>query len=109
MGGPAPLGYDAKDRKLMINEAEADTIRFIFNRYLESSIGSVLEDLEAKGITTKAYVSRTGISKGGGRWYIGPLRHILRNRVYVGDAVHKENVYPGEHKAILDREIFDRV
>ena len=109
MGGPAPLGYDARDRKLVINEAEAETIRFIFNRYLETSIGQVLDELEARGITTKAYVSRTGLSKGGGRWYVGPLRHILRNRVYVGDAVHKDNVYPGEHKPILDRELFDRV
>jgi DNA invertase Pin-like site-specific DNA recombinase len=109
MGGPAPLGYDAKDRKLVINEAEAETIRFIFNRYLETSIGRVIEELEAKGITTKAYVSRAGLKKGGGRWFIGPLRHILRNRVYVGDAVHKENVYPGEHKPILDRALFDSV
>ena len=109
MGGPAPLGYDARDRKLVINEAEAETIQFIFNRYLETSIGQVLEELEAKGITTKAYVSRTGLSKGGGRWFIGPLRHILRNRVYAGDAVHKDKVYPGQHTAIIDRALFDRV
>jgi len=109
MGGPAPLGYDAKDRKLVINEAEAETIRFIFKRYLETSIGRLREELDAKGITTKAYVSRKGISKGGAPWFVGPLQHILRNRVYVGDAVHKDNVYPGEHKAILDRDLFERV
>lgn len=109
MGGPAPLGYDVKDRKLVINETEAETIRFIFKRYLETSIGRLREELDAKGITTKAYVSRKGISKGGGRFFVGPLQHILRNRVYVGDAVHKDKVYRGEHKPILDRDLFERV
>lgn len=110
MGGNPPLGYDVKDRKLVINDAEAETIRWLFTRYLElRSIPKLKVEVEARGIRTKTFVARTGRHVGSKRWYIGPLRHLLRNRVYVGDAVHKGTAYPGEHKAILDREIFEAV
>ncbi|MEO5587687.1 MAG: recombinase family protein [Novosphingobium sp.] len=40
MGGLAALGYDLGDRKLVVNEAEAETVRFIYTRYLE--LGSIV-------------------------------------------------------------------
>jgi site-specific DNA recombinase len=110
MGGTPPLGYDARDRKLVINTTEAKTVRMIFWRYLEHrSVGRLREELEAKGITTKAFVSTRGKAIGGGRWYVGPLRHLLRNPVYVGLAKHKGNLYPGEHPPIIERALFDEV
>ena len=110
MGGNPPLGYDVKDRKLVINEIEVETIRWLFSRYLElRSIPKLKVEVEMRGIRTKTFIARTGRHVGSQRWYIGPLRHLLRNRVYVGEAVHKGTAYPGEHKAILDREIFDAV
>jgi DNA invertase Pin-like site-specific DNA recombinase len=110
MGGCPPLGYDARDRKLVINPAEAETVRFIFKRYLElGAVATLRAELDAKDITTKAWVSTRGKAMGGGCWYIGPLRHILHNRVYVGEAVHKGIAFPGEHGAIVPRDLFDAV
>jgi hypothetical protein len=110
MGGCPPLGYDAKERKLVINQTEADTVRRIYKRYLEvSGIADLRADLEMQGILPKQWVSARGRSRGGKQWYIGPLRHILRNRVYIGEATHKGVSYPGEHDAILERELFDAV
>ncbi len=110
MGGCPPLGYDAKDRKLIINVSEAETVRWIFNRYIElGTVSALRSDLEQKGIRTKAWQTVGGKQKGGGPWYIEPLRHILRNRVYVGDAVHKDSAYPGLHEPLLSHELFDAV
>src|SRR5258706_14850623 len=110
MGGNPPLGYDAKDRKLVINPTESETVRFVFQRYLElGSVSRLRAELETKDIRTKSWLSTRGKHMGGGTWYIGPLRHILRNRVYVGDAMHKGTAHPGEHTAILSRDLFDAV
>lgn len=110
MGGTPPLGYDARDRKLVINATEAKSVRFIFKRYLDlKSVGRLREELDAKGVTTKALVSTRGKSIGGGSWYVGPLRHLLRNPVYAGLAKHKGKLYPGAHEAIIDQSLFDRV
>jgi DNA invertase Pin-like site-specific DNA recombinase len=110
MGGSPPLGYDVGDRKLIINPEEACSIRFMFSQYLElRSIGKLRAEIEAAGIRKKAYVSGTGRQVGGAPWYVGPLRYLLRNRIYVGEVVHKGNIWPGEHEAIIDRPLFDAV
>ncbi|WP_099865953.1 recombinase family protein [Pararhizobium haloflavum] len=100
MGGWTPLGYDVTDRKLVLNESEADHVRFIFNRFIEiGSATAMLKELSARGITTK-----TGnvITK-------GYLYRILNNRVYIGEAVHKGESFAGEHAAIVDRATWDKV
>ncbi len=100
MGGWAPLGYDIKDHKLLINEAEAAAVRMIFERFIK--IGSATElvrKLRAEGICGK---QGKLVDKG----YIYKL---LNNRVYIGEAVHKGVAYPGEHQAIIDRTLWDRV
>src|SRR5271168_4013490 len=56
MGGVPPLGYTATDRKLVVVEAEAETVRHIFRRY--AALGSVRllkEELEAQGVTGKRW------------------------------------------------------
>ena len=110
MGGCPPLGYDARERKLVINSAEAENIRFIFMRYLElGSVARLRAELDAKGITSKAWISTRGKSIGGNEWFVGALRHLLRNRVYVGEAVHKGTSYRGEHEPIVPKDLFDTV
>lgn len=110
MGGGIPLGYDVRDRRLVINEAEARTVRMAFKRYLElGSIGELRAELESKGVKTKARVSKRGNKIGGGTWYVGPLRHLLRNPVYVGLAAHKGQHHQGLHKPIVAKPLFDRV
>jgi DNA invertase Pin-like site-specific DNA recombinase len=100
MGGKAPLGYDVRDRKLVINEMEARTIRRVFEGFVEIGSGTKLTTmLRAEGATTKhgKLIGKADIYK------------LLNNRTYVGEAVHKGNIYAGEHKAIVTRELWDQV
>src|SRR3954469_6368330 len=100
MGGFVPLGYEVKDRKLVVKEDEAATIRMVFERYTRMGSATVLaRALRAEGITGKRGKL---IDK-------GYLYKLLNNRVYVGEAMHKGTAYPGEHKAIVDRALWDRV
>src|SRR3977135_2099683 len=96
-GGTVPLGYDAKDKKLIINKGEADTVRYIFKRYLElQSFGKLVEDLDNKGIVTKRRVTKVKKYNGEIPFAYGPLAYFLKNRVYVGETGHKEKWFPGE-------------
>jgi site-specific DNA recombinase len=100
MGGIVPLGYDVKDHKLVANRAEAKTVRLVFNRFAE--IGSCTElgrELRKSGITTKQGKPVT-------KKYI---YRLLNNRVYIGEAVHKGQSYPGQHKGIIPRKLWDKV
>jgi site-specific DNA recombinase len=109
-GGTVPLGYDAQDKKLVINKTEAETVRYIFKRYLElQSFGKLVEDLDNKGIVTKRRDTKVQKYNGGIPFTYGPLAYFLKNRIYVGETGHKEKWFPGEHAAIVDRKIFDQV
>jgi site-specific DNA recombinase len=100
MGGYVPLGYEVKDRKLVVNKSEAATVRMIFERYTRiGSATALARALWAEGITGKR----------GKRADKGYLYKLLNNRVYVGEAVHKGTAYPGEHEAIVDRALWDKV
>ncbi len=100
MGGTVPLGYDVKDRKLVINNPEAKTVRMVFERFVEIGSATVLaRELRADGVTSK---QGKPISK-------GYLYRILNNRVYIGEAVHKGDSYPGQHKGIIARKLWDKV
>ncbi len=105
MGGNPSLGYDIRDRRLVVNEEEAAQVRYIFRRYLElKSASKLLEDLKQKGICSKRWTSAAGRQHGGYDFARGPLYHLLKNRIYLGEAVHKGKSYPGEHQAIIDAE-----
>jgi len=110
MGGMPPLGYDVRERKLVINPAEATIVRNIFERYLTiGSTRALATDLEGAGIRSKSWVTRAGKFMGGGVISRGAVIHILQSRVYVGEIVHKGLVHPGLHDPIVSRELFDRV
>ncbi|WP_425992998.1 recombinase family protein [Brevundimonas sp. TWP2-3-2] len=108
MGGVVPLGYEAAGRTLTINEAEARTVRWIFERYLErGSVHAVMLELEAADIRSKSWTTVAGVQKGGLTMDRGAVFHILHNRIYIGEITHKGASYPGQHPAIVDRELFD--
>jgi DNA invertase Pin-like site-specific DNA recombinase len=110
MGGGVPLGYEVKDRKLVVVPEEAATVRHIMEGYLEAeSIRSLVAELHDEGVVTKLRTSRSGNTRGGNPFQRGSLTWLLKNRIYVGEVVHKEKVYPGEHEAIVSRELFDAV
>ena len=100
MGGHVPLGYDVRDRKLVVNEAEAATVRMIFERFVAIGSATTL----AKALAAEGVLNKRGkpIDK-------GFLYKLINNRVYLGEAVHKGTAYPGEHEAIIGRELWDAV
>jgi DNA invertase Pin-like site-specific DNA recombinase len=110
MGGHPPIGYDIRDRKLVVNPAEAELIRLIFRRFLDlSSALLLIRELNAQGHHTKSWTTRSGTFREGRPFDKGTLYKILRNRTYLGEAVHKGTSYPGEHDPIVDRATWDRV
>lgn len=110
MGGTVPLGYDAKERKLVVNQDEARTVVDIFQRYLRlKSVSALQQELAAAGIRSKRRVRSDGTPTGHQRFSQGALYLMLQNRTYRGEATHKGNAYPGEHAAIVDQPLWDAV
>ncbi|WP_442971807.1 recombinase family protein [Rhodoplanes sp. Z2-YC6860] len=100
MGGFVPLGYLVKDRKLIINETEADLVRSIFKRFVKLGSDTKLARQLAQENARNHYGKL--IDK-------GALYKMLNNRTYIGEAVHKGTAYPGEHQAIIERALWDKV
>jgi site-specific DNA recombinase len=100
MGGWAPLGYDVRDRKLIVNERDAKLVQSIFQRFLKTGSATVL---------ARQLIQEDVRNKYGKLVDKGILYKLLNNPVYIGEAVHKGVSYPGEHTAIIDRKVWDRV
>ncbi|MGB9419051.1 MAG: recombinase family protein [Acidobacteriaceae bacterium] len=110
MGGRVPLGYDLKDRKLIVHPAEAKQVQEIFRAYLEvGCVRKLKAHLDQGRVLSKVRISASGHRAGGGSHSRGALYKLLANRIYIGEISHKEMVYPGEHKAIIDRELWESV
>jgi site-specific DNA recombinase len=108
MGGLVPIGYDVIDRRLVVNESEAGTVREIFQRYLElGSVRLLMEDLNRRGIRSKVRVARNGKRSGGNLFFRGALYELLSNPIYIGEIRHKSVNHPGLHEPIVDRELWD--
>ena len=99
MGGSIPLGYDLRDRKLIINEAEAHTIRLIFKRYAAlGSVRQLRDELNDRQIVTKARIAANGRRSGGKKFARGALYQMLQNSLYRGEVAHRGKVYSGQHR-----------
>jgi len=113
MGGTLPLGYDrpnAGTHKLLVNDAEAKIVQQIYSRYLEiGSVHALQRELTSDGIVSKLHTYSNGRTSGGRPFSRGALFYLLRNRIYLGQIVHKDQSFDGEHDAILDAELFERV
>jgi len=110
MGGVTPLGYAAKDRKLIVVPEEAETVRLIFDRYRElGSVRLLKQDLDTKDIRSKQRSYGNGAGVGGQPFSRGALYALLSNPICIGEIAHKGSRYPGQHEAILDRETGDTV
>jgi len=110
MGGNVPLGYDVKDRKLIVSEPEASTVRLIFRRYAElGSVSLLRAELDRLGIVSKRREGAGGRLAGGHHFSRGALYLMLQNRIYRGEIIHQGTAYPGQHEAILDPELWQIV
>jgi DNA invertase Pin-like site-specific DNA recombinase len=110
MGGMPPLGYKADGRTLAIVEPHAALIRDIYTRYLElGNVRRMAERFYNEGIMVPKRVAGTGRAFGGSLFSRGQLYAILRNPIYVGDIPHKDEVSPGLHLPLIEREQWEKV
>lgn len=110
MGGCPALGYDARDRQLIINEPEAVTVRRIFERFsvLRSTV-ELCRELTLDNVTTKSWTTKDGKVRSGTPMDKKYLAKALRNPVYCGEIRHKGMVYAGQHQPIISRKLWDQV
>jgi site-specific DNA recombinase len=100
MGGNVPFGYRVENRKLLVHEPDATMVRTIFERFVRIGSATVLAgELREEGVRAPS----------GKAFDKGALYHLLNNRTYLGLAVHKGTAYPGEHAAIIDQGLWDKV
>jgi site-specific DNA recombinase len=109
ISGMVPLGYDVKDRKLVVNHAEARAVVDIFQRYLRLRSVRMLAEEAAAGIKSKRRIRPDGTEYGHQRFSHGALYLLLQNRTCRGEATHKGNSYPGEQAAIVDDQLWEAV
>jgi DNA invertase Pin-like site-specific DNA recombinase len=106
MGGIVPLGYRAENRKLLINECEVRTVRHLFERYLVlKSVRSLADEASACGLQGR--VANGSASSQGKPFGRGNLYHLLSNPIYIGKIRHRDQLYHGEHKPIIDMATFE--
>jgi DNA invertase Pin-like site-specific DNA recombinase len=99
MGGHPPLGYQVKDRKLVVNEVEAATVRMIFERFVKIGSATTL----ARALADEGVRTKRGRAIDRGYLYL-----LLNNRTYIGEATHKGTAFPGEHQPIISRDLWDK-
>jgi DNA invertase Pin-like site-specific DNA recombinase len=110
MGGFVPLGYDAKDRTLVVNESEAETVRKIFDLYLElGNVNQVKAHVDRLGLTTKLRTTQHGCMRGGRPLSRGYIYKLLGNPIYAGRIAHRGEVHDGLHDAIINCETWEAV
>ncbi len=110
MGGTTPLGYDVKDRRLVVNRAEAITVKQVYEWYLKlGSVRLLNQDLDRRGVSSKTRVSMKGLKSGGRSFSRGALYELLANPIYIGEIRHKRERHLGLHDAILERDLWERV
>src|ERR1700751_8838 len=105
MGGNVPLGYDANERTLVFNPAEAKTVRRLFALYRQLGwVRRVKEEAHRLGLRTKCRTTANGTERGGKPFSRGHLYTLLSNPIYTGQIAHKGGVHPGQHSALIDDE-----
>jgi site-specific DNA recombinase len=110
MGGNVPLGYDADERALVINPAEAETVRHIFALYREHGcVRRVKDEADRLGLRTKRIRTANGAERGGTQFSRGHIYHLLSNPIYTGQIAHKGQLYPGQHPVLIDDETWSAV
>jgi site-specific DNA recombinase len=110
MGGIVPVGYDVRDRKLIVNADEAVHVKKVFRLYMElGCVAKLKAQLDRDGVKSKARLSPSGTRSGGMSYSRGSLYCLLQNPIYLGKIQHRDATYAGEHDAIIPQELWDRV
>ena len=110
MGGNPPIGYEAIDKKLIVNKNHAKTATMIFKRYLAlGCVAKLKKELDTNGIASNQRISKRGNVTGGKPYSRGALYSILQNPIYIGKIRHKDKSYDGQHEAIISQNLWDDV
>jgi DNA invertase Pin-like site-specific DNA recombinase len=110
MGGVVPLGYALRERGLVINPAEAKVVRRIFRRYLElGSVRLLKEELDRQGVVSRPRSLGNGAPPKRHSFSRGAIYVLLSNPLYIGEVRHRGARHPGQHQAIVDQELWDKV
>ncbi len=108
MGGVPPLGYDVKDRKLVVNKQEAKIIRFIFEQYLRhGSAVTLVKELDERCYRSKSWTTLEGKQRVGKKIDAAQIYKILRNQLYTGKIHHHGVYYPAEYEGIISQETWE--
>jgi len=109
MGGFVPVGYVKRDRRLVVDEAEAETVRLIFRRYNElKSVQLLKQDLDRRGLVSRIRTGKNGLELGGKAYSCGKLYKLLSNPIYKGEIRHLKICHPGQHQPVIDGELWDK-
>ncbi len=106
------LGYDVdrENKKLLTNPDEAPLVQHIFRRFTQlASARKMAQELNEQGYKTKSWTTKKGKERKRAEWNTGHIYRLLGNRIYNGEVVRKGNSYPGEHQAIVDKELWGKV
>lgn len=109
-GTSCPLGYVVKNDRLVVDQAESKIVQEVFTRYAnKESVTAILNDLNARGIKTKHWRTRSGKLKGGKVFNRNAIYTLLKNRVYLGEVFYGDTWQEGAHKPIIDPELWNKV
>jgi len=110
MGGWVPLGFERKDRTLIANEAEAKTVRTIFQLFIQlKNVRDVQQELARLNLRTKPYSVQRGRTAGNLPFARGHIYKILSNPLYLGEIKHKGVNHPGQHPGLISKQTWDAV
>jgi DNA invertase Pin-like site-specific DNA recombinase len=110
MGGNIPLGYNLGNRRLIINEEEAKTIKLIYNEFIETkSVSEVVKTVNQMGLTTKSWISEKGKAHKGKKFSKNIILRLLNSPLYLGKVEYKGEIYDGQHEAIISEDIAKKV
>ena len=111
-GGIPKLGYDIKDKKLVINPVEAEQVRSIFEGYLQcGSLAELEKFAEVNGFKHKGWVTNKGEQRGGKPFRISALHRLLHEKLYLGMIENKSTgqAFKGQHEAIISKDLWEKV
>jgi site-specific DNA recombinase len=110
-GGTPILGYDIdSESRLVVNPQEAELVKTVFKRFIQlGSCLRVAKELNSQGHRTKSWTTKKGVLRQGHAWDKTQVHRILVSRTYIGEVTHKDQVYKGEHEAVVDRATWDRI
>jgi site-specific DNA recombinase len=108
-GGATPMGYRVEKHMLHVVEPEAETVRFIFRRFVElNNYGAVADECDKMGLRGRCWITKSGRLFGNHPIGSGSVWKIISNPIYIGMLRSGGELLPGLHEPIIDRALWER-